>query len=309
MEKPISSPAQPIITKNFFLKNLSTMLITGVSAGLGITMVYPAETMKTIIQLKKEGGQKPTLTQAFKEVVKANGFKTLYKGLHAATIRQFCFAGIRIGLFFNASDYIKATKKRNNLTIIESSLASLIAAAIGITLVMPLDVIFVRFQAENVLSASQKRGYTSLGNALTRIIREEGAKTLWRGLMPAIARAMALNFGMLVPYNKCKEILAPYLGWGRLNFLCSIPFAGIGASLCVMPFDNVKVRLQKMLKGPDGKLPYKGVVDCFLKIVKREGVLKLWSGILPFYMFCAPLSGITLLLSDSIRYMLGISKT
>eukprot|EP01022_Parablepharisma_sp_SALTPOND_P002196 TRINITY_DN109013_c0_g1_i1.p1 TRINITY_DN109013_c0_g1~~TRINITY_DN109013_c0_g1_i1.p1 ORF type:complete len:364 (-),score=30.07 TRINITY_DN109013_c0_g1_i1:173-1111(-) len=299
----------PQKTGSSFITNLTTMGVTGLSASLGLTLVYPVESVKTIIQLKKEAGQKPSIFGAFNEAVKANGFTTLYKGIPAALIRQFCFAGIRIGLFFNASDYIKRTKNKNTLSVPESAVASLSAAAIGITTVMPLDVIFVRFQAENALSPEQKRGYTSVGNAMVRIIREEGVKTFWRGLAPAIVRAMALNFGMLVPYNKCKGLLAPYLGWTRFNFMLSAAMAGMGASLCCVPFDNMKVRLQKMARGPDGKMPYNGVADCFLKIIRREGVLRLWAGLIPFYMFCAPLSMTTLLLSDTLRVLLGITKT
>ena len=39
-----------------------------------------------------------------------------------------------------------------------------------------------------------------------------------------------------------------------------------------------------MKAGPDGKFPYNGLVDCFLKSIKQTGVTGLWVG-LPTYMF------------------------
>jgi len=47
----------------------------------------------------------------------------------------------------------------------------------------------------------KRRNYTGLVNALTRIIKEEGVYTLWRGSYPTVVRAMAMNMGMLTTYD------------------------------------------------------------------------------------------------------------
>lgn len=41
-------------------------------------------------------------------------------------------------------------------------------------------------------------------------------------------------------------------------------------SLRSLPFDFVKTRMQKMERGPDGKYPYAGPVDCALQTFKNE---------------------------------------
>lgn len=43
-----------------------------------------------------------------------------------------------------------------------------------------------------------------------------------------------------------------------------------------------------MIKNPDGSLPYKGVLDCISKSVKKEGVSKLWVGFPTYYFRVAP---------------------
>ena len=47
---------------------------------------------------------------------------------------------------------------------------------------------------------------------------------------------------------------------------------------CSLPFDFVKTRIQKMEKGPDGKYPYKGPVDCAVQTFTKEGPLKFYTG-------------------------------
>jgi solute carrier family 25 oxoglutarate transporter 11 len=301
---PAPKPSEPSSLK----KNIMNILIGGSSGTVALSMLYPMESLKTIIQIQSESKGETNVSKVFSKHLKTNGFMSLYRGLPAALLRQFFFASFRLGLYFNYSDYLKNLKKKDSLTVVESTAGSLAAAAIGISSVMPFDVVFVRFQCENALPPDQRRGYTGLGNALSRIVKEEGLGTLWRGMIPAIGRAMSLNFGMLVPYDKCKAALAPKFGYTRTNYLISAAIAGFGASVCCLPFDNAKVKLQKMKPGADGKLPYKGLIDCLAKTAKNEGIFRLWAGFIPFYLVIAPHSMLSLLFSDSLRIMMGVSK-
>lgn len=302
MKQDVISP------KAIVRKNLLNMLFGGIAGTIGIIAVYPIETVKTIIQVKSEARQTTSVAKVLSDTRRAGSLMDLYKGLPAAILRQFFFASIRLGLFFSYADYIKVKYHRDSLSILQSTAGSLAAATIGIATVMPFDVVFVRFQADNALPIAQRRGYSGIGSAMTLIVKDEGIHTLWRGILPAFARAMALNFGMLVPYDKCKSLLAPYLGYTRANYLLAAAIAGFGAAFCSLPFDNAKVKLQKMNRGLDGRLPYKGVVDCFVKCARSQGVSRLWAGFAVFYTFQAPHTMITLLISDALRVIFGVTK-
>jgi len=66
---------------------------------------------------------------------------------------------------------------------------------------------------------------------------------------------------------------------------------GVGglASLVIgHPFDTVKVRLQTMKAGGGTSLPYANARDCFLKIVRHEGVLGLFKGMSALAVFSVP---------------------
>ena len=61
----------------------------------------------------------------------------------------------------------------------------------------PADLTLVRMQADTTLPEHQQRRYRGIADAFLRISREEGLQGLYRGVGPTIARAMALNMGML----------------------------------------------------------------------------------------------------------------
>jgi len=58
----------------------------------------------------------------------------------------------------------------------------------------------------------QRRNYKHVGDALSRIIKEEGLLTLWRGSLPTVVRAIAMNVGMLTSYNEVKELIEKWQG-------------------------------------------------------------------------------------------------
>lgn len=295
--------------KSNFLKAISNIAIGGTSGTLAMFFVYPLDSLKTLVQMRSEAGQDCTILGALRERMRTEGLLTLYRGIITSIYRQFTFASLRLGIYFSYSDYLKKKHNKQALSLIESSIGSMTAGAVATMAIMPIDMIYVRFQVENSLPLDQRRGYKSFSNALFRIINEEGFKTLWRGIIPAVSRGMALNLGMLVPYEACKNFLAQYLGWTKKNYMLSSIVAGAGASVACLPFDNAKVKMQKMKPGPDGKMPYKGLVDCFGKTIRREGILGLWVGLVPIYFVIAPFSMLTLMINDGLRIIFGLSKT
>lgn len=107
-------------------------------------------------------------------------------------------------------------------------------------------------------------------NALMRIPKEEGVLTLWKGAGPTVVRAVVLNLGMLAPFDEAKEQLMKYHGLEKETVSIRVQAAlvsGFLASFMSLPFDNAKVKMQKMAKLPDGTYPYKNIFDTLLKTV------------------------------------------
>lgn len=186
----------------------------------------------------------------------------------------------------------------------ERAFASLAAGGLGAMVGNPADLCLIRMQADGTLPEAERRNYKNVGDALTRIVREEGPLALWKGCLPTVYRAMALNFGMLTFFGFTKDKLEPLWGASKTTTLTSSAVAGFFASFFSLPFDYVKTKLQKMKPDAKGVLPYKGFFDCFGKTMAREGVTGLWTGFPTYYSRIAPHAMITLMCADFLKSVL-----
>lgn len=130
---------------------------------------------------------------------------------------------------------------------------------------------------------------------------------LYKGLMPNILRGMSMNVGMMACYDQAKEVVAGLLKDDMKNGptlptrIGASAIAGFTAALFSLPFDLIKSRLMAQKPDPVTKeLPYKGIVDCVVKIAKTEGPIGFFSGFSAYYGRCAPHAMIILLSIESI---------
>ena len=130
---------------------------------------------------------------------------------------------------------------------------------------------------------------------------------LYHGIAPNILRGMSMNVGMLACYDQAKEVVASLLNDPMENGGPSLPtrlgasaVAGFTAALFSLPFDLIKSRLMAQKPDMNGVLPYKGVIDCTIKVAQREGPMGFFAGFSAYYARCAPHAMIILLSIESI---------
>lgn len=87
------------------------------------------------------------------------------------------------------------------------------------------------------------------------------------------------------------------------NFACGSVAGAIGAT-AVYPIDLVKTRMQNQRKVSPNEILYKHSVDCFKKVIRNEGVLGLYRGLLPQLVGVAPEKAIKLTMNDLMRSIL-----
>ena len=193
--------------------------------------MQPIDLVKTRLQLHGEGalGKVPSPFLVARQILSAHGLAGFYVGFSAAVTRQLTYGTARLGLFRVFSDQLRAHRGEGPLPISLKVAAGLASGALGSAIGNPADLALVRMQADMTLPASERRGYSGVGNALIRIVREEGVTALWRGSTPTVVRAMALNASMMSTSDQVKELLAPYMGGERstTNLLVSSAVAGL----------------------------------------------------------------------------------
>lgn len=208
-----------------------------------------------------------------------------------------------MGVFLNLMEWAKEQKQGKPLSLLDRCVISITAGGIGAVVGNPADLCLIRMQADKTLPVEQRRNYTHVGNAMARVVKEEGFFALWKGANPTVVRAMVLNLGMLAPYDYCKGIFSKSLGIKDQNAvnLLSSAVSGFLASFMSLPFDYMKTKLQKQKAGPDGKLPYSGIFNAFSKTLAKEGVSGLWTGFPTYYVRIAPHAMLTLLFTDYLK--------
>ena len=161
-------------------------------------------------------------------------------------------------------------------------------------------------QADATLPVDQRRGYTNVFNALKRMISEEGVTGFFTGASPTIVRGLLINVGMLTTYDSFKKGLGDYLGGyeSQTNrFVCGFLSGWVAATMS-LPADFIKTRLQKQVPDSNGVLPYKGVADAFIKVVRQEGFFALYQGYPTFVIRITPHIMLTWVFMDNINGML-----
>jgi solute carrier family 25 (mitochondrial oxoglutarate transporter), member 11 len=233
---------------------------------------------------------------------KYHGVLTNLYSIDSALMRQAVYTTSRFGIFLTLSDYLRKKNNGENLSFAQKGLASLSAGGIASAIGSPADLILIRMQADSMLPVEQRRNYTSVFNAARRIPAEEGITALWKGGVPTVTRAMALNFGMFTTYEEAKERFQKAMPNNKsLAWVLATISAGAMAATLSLPFDNAKTKMQKQKAGPDGRLPYKNIFDCMAKEVRNSGPAGLWVGLPTYITRIAPHVIISLTAADWLR--------
>ena len=146
------------------------------------------------------------------------------------------------------------------------AVAGIAAGACSTTLLYPLDLVKVRFQAD-----TRVERMPGVVQAASSVIRREGLRSLFNGLTPALLGSALSWGGFFYFYERFKP---------QQSTAINHAVASIQSGACMVLLTNpvwlVKTRLQLQ---KDRR--YKGILDAFSSIIKEEGWLALYRGILP----------------------------
>ena len=278
----------------------------GSAAMFASTCIHPIDLTKVRLQLIGAGSSTAVRPSAFSvigNIFKTEGPTGLYRGLSASLTRQATYGTARIGLYQAFSDEVSKRRGGGPLPLYLKFATSFSSGAIASAIGNPFDVSLVRMQADAMSPAAERRNYKGVVDAVTRIVKEEGFGALYHGYRPTLLRAIAMNVGMMASYDQVKETITSINGPGLSTNLASSAAAGFFCAFFSLPFDMMKTRLQNMKALPDGKMPYKGLADCAVKIFKNEGFTAFWRGFGAFYSRCAPHAMIILVSREQIINM------
>lgn len=297
----LSTMAAP---KELKIPNYMRFVMGGASGMLATCFVQPLDLVKTRMQMSGIDGASKTHKSSFHAmlaIMRSEGFLGLYNGLSAALLRQASYTTTRLGVYTSLMEHFR-NPDGSNPGIFKKLGMAMTAGAIGSFIGTPAELALIRMTSDGRLPIAEQRRYKNVVDALTRVVREEGVLTLWRGCLPTVARAMVVNAAQLVTYSQAKQSL---LGSGYFNdnVLCHFTasmISGLATTFASMPPDIAKTRIQSM-KIIDGKPEYKGAMDVMVKVIRKEGVVALWKGFTPCYLRIGPHTVLTFIFLEQFN--------
>nr|XP_033778625.1 solute carrier family 25 member 34 [Geotrypetes seraphini] len=284
-------------------------LVLGASACcLACVFTNPLEVVKTRLQLQGElraPGSYPRhyrgVLQAALAVGRADGLRGLQKGLPAGLLYQGLMNGVRFFLYSHAED--AGLTERPGGTVAAGALAG----ALGAFVASPAYLVKTQLQsqASAAIAVGHQHNHQSVSGAFETIYRKEGLLGLWRGVNGAVPRVMVGSAAQLATFASAKEWVKKQKWFQDDSWLVALAggmISSVAVAIAMTPFDVVSTRLynQPVDEMGRGQL-YRGFLDCFLKISKKEGVLALYKGITAAYIRLGPHTILSLLFWDELR--------
>jgi solute carrier family 25 (mitochondrial oxoglutarate transporter), member 11 len=302
---------------------LIVKMIIAAFSGMGAaTVCHPLDVIR--VQMQTEGSQFRSSWECASNLWNERGLmEGLYAGIGAAYLRQWLYGSCRIGIYAFLLERAQTISTLNdNLAASEGVYQSAPAVislstklwmgctsgGIGSFVGTPAELALVRMSGDSKLPPSERRNYKSVGDCILRIIREEGFFHLWRGAQVTVLRAMVLSACVLGITSEVKVRLTQSgifglkgeLWYGFPLLFVATLISSFVANIFSNPFDVVKSRTQNQRVEKDGSTKYKSMIDCFIQILRDEGVLTLWSGFTPAFLKLAPYTIISLILTEKI---------
>jgi len=172
-------------------------------------------------------------------------------------------------------------KKGGAYTFVMDLLAGGVAGGISKTVVAPIERVKLLLQVQ-AASTQIKEPYTGIINCFTRVSREQGPLSFWRGNTANVIRyfpTQALNFAFKDKYKKLfmDGVKKDQFWRFFLGNLASGGAAGATSLLFVYPLDFARTRLGADV-GMGKSRMYNGLTDCITKIYKSDGMKGLYQG-------------------------------
>lgn len=287
--------------KHTWFKHVKAPLAGGISGFLTRAITQPLDCIKVRHQLQVEPIQKHTgakYTSTFQTLMlmfKEEGIRGLWKGHVPGQILSVTYGFGQFLAYDRFNRESRAIKFFNDHSDVRHIVSGGFAGAFGMAIATPFDVVRTRFIAQD-----KNKGYRNIAEAFTVILRTEGPRGLFRGLIPgvtAIAPNAAIQFGT---YNFLLENYNAYMQIDQASrhvILIAGMFSGIIAKTCIYPLDLTKKRLQiqqfQASRTTFGEnITTSGMFDCLRQTLKKEKLAGLYKGWAPAVIKSGAMSGL-----------------
>jgi solute carrier family 25 oxoglutarate transporter 11 len=120
----------------------------------------------------------PSFTTILSNLVKNDGFFSIYKGVDAAVGRQMVYGTARIGLHRKFSDKLVERNEGKAIAFHEKALSGMASGSIAVCIGTPFDIALVRLQSDGMAKLEDRRNYKNVFDVRTRFLPTSNGHTV-----------------------------------------------------------------------------------------------------------------------------------
>jgi len=261
--------------------------------------IAPLERLKILFQIqgiKIEGKLTSTsqyeygtsVRSAVLKVYQQDGLRGFYRGNMANCVRVIPVYALKFTINDGTKELLCSPgQTTRQLPYSKLLAAGMIAGGTQITITYPLELIRTRL----AFGPSFGVQYNGISHCVQEVVRTEGARALFKGLVPTYCSGIPYVGFQMSFYEVFSRWLAPdpdeLSGTNIIRKLGAGALAGVSAQTITYPGDVVRRRMQG--NGMNGKEKvYDSIFDCWKKTIARERVVGLYRGLHVAWIRCLP---------------------
>jgi solute carrier family 25 (adenine nucleotide translocator) protein 4/5/6/31 len=252
----------------------------GISGAVSKTLTAPLEKVKLAIQnqdsnpriLSGEMKRYTGMGDCFRRHITELGAGSLWRGNVANCVRYVPTAAFNLAFKDNIKKMFPKYDKKTQFAQFAGAQVASGATAGGATNTLVYPLIYVR----TVLGADmgKVKKYNGMADCLKKTVQENGFSSLYNGIGPSsvgIVVYRGAQFGLQDTLKAFNPYQKDFTAIGLVSKFIVAQIAVSVSGIVAYPFDTMQRRLQIEASKPVEEQMYKGMADCFGKILKAEG--------------------------------------
>ncbi|KFV11124.1 ADP/ATP translocase 4, partial [Tauraco erythrolophus] len=260
------------------------LLAGGVAAAISKTAVAPTERVKLLLQVQASSRQIQAdrqykgMADCFVRIPREQGFLNFWRGNLANVTQYFPTQALNFAFKDKYKQiFMSKVDKEKQKWFSANSAAGGAAGATSLCVVYPLDFARTRLAADFGKGAGERQ-FQGLADCIIKIAKTDGLGGLYQGFGVSVQGIIAYQASYCFHFSFVLQGLLP--NPKQTPFILSFFIAQLVTTFSGMlfyPFDTVRRRVMMQVYG-ETKRQYKGTVDCFMRIYKREGLSAFFRG-------------------------------
>jgi len=263
---------------------VENFLLSGAAAVISKTAAAPIERVKLLVQNQAEMLKQGKISEPYKGIVdctvktfRSEGAFSFWRGNLANCIRYFPTQALNFAFKDKIKAAFKSSKSDPYMVSFGKNIASGgVAGAMSLCFVYSLD--YARTRLANDTKSAKKGGGERQFNGLIDVYRKtfatDGIQGLYRGFVISCVGIIIYRGCYFGFYDTLKPILLGDNAGLAASFALGYGVT-VTSGLISYPVDTIRRRMM-MTSGQAEK--YNGSMDCFVKIMKKEGFMALMKG-------------------------------